>query len=225
MTLKTFQGGVARLEAGHRLRLTEKMPPVSAGRYLMAWPVGPDVEPLATPLLPAGLRGDVCCAVDGQIDWLPGTRLWLRGPLGHGFHLPPEARRVALLALDEDPWPLLPLAGTALAQQAAVVLFGPLPDANLPPSVEVRPLHEASDALPWADYLALSLRLEHLQQVGDVLGRTPKRPMPGRAEALLRTPMPCGGLADCGVCAVQGKHHPLLLCKQGPVLAWGEWEG
>jgi len=33
--------------------------------------------------------------------------------------------------------------------------------------------------------------------------------------------MPCGGLADCGICAVEGKgRKQLLVCVDGPVFPW-----
>ena len=41
--------------------------------------------------------------------------------------------------------------------------------------------------------------------------------MGGEAQALVRTPMPCGALADCGVCTVRTSRGPKLACKDGPV--------
>ena len=37
------------------------------------------------------------------------------------------------------------------------------------------------------------------------------------AQALVLGPMPCGGLADCGVCAVTTRSDWKLACKEGPV--------
>jgi hypothetical protein len=34
--------------------------------------------------------------------------------------------------------------------------------------------------------------------------------------------MPCGGLAECGVCALPAHRGWKLLCKDGPVLELGE---
>ena len=68
----------------------------------------------------------------------------LRGPLGHGFHVPATAHRVALAALDQSFGRLLPLIDLALEQGAAVALCGMNLPAHLPSAVEVLPL----DALP-----------------------------------------------------------------------------
>jgi NAD(P)H-flavin reductase len=37
------------------------------------------------------------------------------------------------------------------------------------------------------------------------------------AQVLVRTSIPCGGIADCGVCAVMTKSNWKLACKDGPV--------
>jgi len=42
------------------------------------------------------------------------------------------------------------------------------------------------------------------------------------AQVLVRTPVPCGGIAECGVCAVTLKSEWKLACKDGPVFDWGE---
>jgi len=38
-------------------------------------------------------------------------------------------------------------------------------------------------------------------------------------------PMPCGGLGDCGLCAVDLKRGWKLACKDGPVFDLNELEG
>jgi NAD(P)H-flavin reductase len=39
---------------------------------------------------------------------------------------------------------------------------------------------------------------------------------------LVVAPMPCGGLAECGVCAVTTRRGWKLACKDGPVFDLGE---
>jgi NAD(P)H-flavin reductase len=39
---------------------------------------------------------------------------------------------------------------------------------------------------------------------------------------LLRTQMPCGALAECGVCAVRTRGGWKMACKDGPVFDWRE---
>jgi hypothetical protein len=40
------------------------------------------------------------------------------------------------------------------------------------------------------------------------------------AQVLIRTSMPCGGIAECGVCAVPLKSKWKMACKDGPVFEW-----
>lgn len=211
---------VKRLLHGGRVQL-EPSPPAQAGQYLLAWSPRERDAPLATPLFPAGLHGEVWLAVslpgDG-LHWQPGDALHVRGPLGKGFRLPANAQRVALAALDTTPAPLLPIIGKGLAQGAAVALFGDLPSEPLPAAVEVRPLSELADEVFWADYLALSLQADILPWLHLHLTVPPHALRRAPIEVLVHAPMPCGGLAECGVCAVEGRHHPILICKHGPVL-------
>jgi dihydroorotate dehydrogenase electron transfer subunit len=160
-------------------------------------------------------------------SWAPGTPLALRGPLGHGFRLPAGVRRLALI----EAWPraegdgpaspgvarLLPLADRALEGNAAVTLFaaGPLPDLPLP--VEAYPLEAAPEAARWADFLAVEVPLDGLPGLREVLGLGAGEPLASAGQALVVSPMPCAGLADCGVCAVQTRRSWKLACVDGPV--------
>ncbi|MEI6290416.1 MAG: hypothetical protein WCP19_08295, partial [Chloroflexota bacterium] len=81
----------------------------------------------------------------------------------------------------------------------------------------------------WADYLAVdTLR----SQLPDLLPRLlsdprtaalhsgPPIPRAVSAQVLVRTPLPCGGIAACGVCAVHltgSSRDYRLACKDGPV--------
>jgi hypothetical protein len=40
---------------------------------------------------------------------------------------------------------------------------------------------------------------------------------PHEAQVLVRAPMPCGALAECGVCALTIRHEWKMICKDGPV--------
>lgn len=148
--------------------------------------------------------------------WMPGLPLELRGPLGRGFHLPADVQKLALLALSDSAARLLPLAVSALERHLAVVLFA---DCHLPPlpySLEAFPRKSLPEFLGWADFLAIDLPLPGLPTLRRLLGSSESLPCP--AQALLTAPMPCGGIAGCGVCAVaarKGKY--LLTCEDGPV--------
>jgi len=144
-------------------------------------------------------------------------RLELRGPLGRGFSIPQGVRRLALAAFGETASRLLPLTEQALRQEVAVALFTELSVPDLPSAVEINPLGSLTDALTWADFLALDLPLERLAELGDFLGLTHQLHVPCSGQALLWTPMPCGGIAECGVCAVQAGRSWKLACKDGLV--------
>ncbi|MBI3152940.1 MAG: hypothetical protein HYZ21_12455, partial [Chloroflexi bacterium] len=44
----------------------------------------------------------------------------------------------------------------------------------------------------------------------------------GEAQVLIRTQMPCGALAECGICAVMVGQQWKMACKDGPVFDWKE---
>ena len=152
-------------------------------------------------------------------NWQPGERVAYLPSQGHGFKLPPSARRVALCALNLAPIRLLPLMAQALAQDATVTLFcdpQPSPDIlqRIPSVVEIAPLGNLADNLNWPDYLAVDLRLETLPQLDQLL---PESPLPFEGQALVRASMPCHGVGECGVCAVETRHGTKLACSDGPV--------
>ena len=152
--------------------------------------------------------------------WMPGYPLGVRGPLGRGFTLPSGVTRLALVAAGETAARLLPLLG--LCPQADFALFGDAPLSELPAAVEAYPLSEFPAALSWAEFVALDLPRETLLDWRTQLGLTPEMDIPSPAQALVATPMPCGGLADCGVCALPARRGYKLACKHGPVFDWGD---
>jgi dihydroorotate dehydrogenase electron transfer subunit len=154
--------------------------------------------------------------------WVPGLVLDLRGPLGRGFNLSLAARRVGLVAFDDAPARLRGLIRQALKQDAAVVLVSSAAPDNLPDDVEVQPLSTLSDILAWADYVAFDVSRENLPQLREQVGKQNSIIAPLGAQILIRTPVPCGGIAECGVCAVTLKSEWKLACKDGPVFDWGE---
>ena len=193
------------------------------GQYALAWDPQDRQAPLATTLFPTAISpGGFLAAPPIPVFWTPGTVLALRGPLGHGFHLPVACRRMALVGLGDTIARLAPLIPAALAQEAAVALFS---DASLPTSlasaVEAYPLSALPELLTWADFIAIDLPLAALPDLRSRLGlsasmdRNPHLHCP--AQALVFSPMPCGGLAECGVCAVPAQRGWKLACNDGPV--------
>ena len=143
--------------------------------------------------------------------------LSLRGPLGQGFSPPAGARRVALAAPDSTPARLLPLIAPALQRGAAVVLVCGSPPPELPLAVEVQPVGALTEIQAWADYMAVDIPAAALQGLATRLGTRGHRRAPFRTQVLIQTPIACGGLAECGVCAVQARRGWKMACKNGPV--------
>jgi NAD(P)H-flavin reductase len=155
-------------------------------------------------------------------SWHPGTELYLRGPLGQGFRLPLLARRVGLVAFNVSPARLRGLIQPALKQDAAIALVCSSSVDHVPDEVEVQPISALPEIVEWADYLAFDLEREELNQLKERLGSLNRVLAEKEAQALIHTPIPCGGVAECGVCAVMANSGWKLACKDGPVFAWGE---
>lgn len=189
------------------------------GRYVLAWSPEDAAAPLATPLFAMHYaEGRFQAAPPAPVAWDPGAPLLLRGPLGHGFTPPPNLRRLALVGLDVTIARLLPLLFDALSKGAAVALFTEAALPSLPTSVEVSPLAALPEALAWADYLAADLPETALPGLRVCLGvdaATTRLPCP--AQGLVRTSMPCGGIAACEACGVNTRHGSRPACADGPV--------
>jgi len=135
---------------------------------------------------------------------------------------------VGLLAWN-NPGRLLPLARQALALGLEVAL---LCEANsidlavqdIPPALEINPLSSSTSILAWADYLALDLTTEGLAQIRQKLGLPPEARLSCPIQALIMTPMPCTGAAECWMCAVKTRHGWQLACKDGPVFDLNDLE-
>ena len=207
---------------GLRVRLPNGLHP-APGQYLLANRPHSD-DPLPVALYPARLRlGDLRLVGPLPAAWAVGDWLEIRSPLGRGFRLPPQARRVALAALDGPTARLLPVIEAALDQGADVALYTLAPPAGLPLAVEVLPFSLLHEAPAWAQYLALTAPRARLTALREALGLTAEQGCPA-AEVLVDTPIPCGGAAACGVCAVHTHHGWKLACEDGPVFPWDDLE-
>ncbi|NOH04348.1 MAG: hypothetical protein HND47_21430 [Chloroflexi bacterium] len=221
--MKIAAGSVAEiyLDGSARIVCPPELIP-APGQYLLAH-ADASPHPLPVPLFsslsaPHGFRS----APTPTPSWRPGDLLALRGPIGHSFVIPPSARRLALIAFDDSPARLLGLIPLALKQNAEIVLVGDSPAEDLPEIVEVQPLKAMLNALQWSDYAALDIERENLPGLRERLERNPQAPAKSEAQVLVRAPMPCGALADCGVCALILRHEWKMICKDGPVFGLGE---
>ena len=193
------------------------------GQYVLAHDPA-SADSLQVPLFNAGpLQGGFRAAAPIPEFWRPGTRLFLRGPLGKGFKMPASARHVALLGMGSHPGRLRALLEIALSQGAAVVMVSRSADSgDLPPEVEVRPLSALAEVAAWADYLAVVLCREELPELRELLGERTQAKIAFPAQVLVSTDMPCGGIAECGVCSVKARRSWKLACKDGPVFELAE---
>lgn len=186
----------------------------AAGRYLLASGPGA-ILPVALFLVEKASR-DFLAAPPIPENWVPGTSLRLYGPLGHGFTLPENLNRLALAAFGKNISRLVPLLSQALKHNTSVAVFTMAALPQLPSAVEINPLENLPEALTWADFLAVDLPLGDMPRWQNLVGSPPGTlPCPG--QVLVSTPMSCGGIADCGVCALRTQRSWKLACKQGPV--------
>jgi hypothetical protein len=200
------------------------------GKYILANDLGDPDSALGTPLFPVGLSGTLDSRESPALgpipwSWTPGTRLNLCGPLGHGFHLPVDFRRLALAAFGGVIARLLPLIPQAIKSEADIAIFTNATNqqSSLPPAVEIHPLSSLVENLSWASFLAIDIPLEVLPDLRSALNLGPQDRIPVATQVLVQVPMPCSGLADCGACAVPTRKAGYkLACKDGPVFEINE---
>jgi hypothetical protein len=187
------------------------------GQYLLAFDERDADAVLAVPLFRVGPASQLVFQGNSDLPegWGPGTTLRLRGPLGKGFNIPVDARHLALAAFGETISRLFPLID--LIPDADIAAFSNVPLTDLPLEIEAHPLSSLSETLRWADYLAIDIPLDRLDSLRRTLGLDVQQGLPCLAQALILSPMPCGALAECGVCAVPARKGYKLACKDGPV--------
>lgn len=193
----------------------------SPGGYLLASDGSGSPLPVSLFYTDSAPGGFIATAPE-TIAWTPGVELLLRGPLGRGFTLPMSARRVGLVAFDGFPATLRGLIRPALKQNAALVLLCDSAPEALPDDVEVQPLSALPEILEWADYVAFDVTRENLLGLREQWRKQRQAVSPMSAQVLVRTPVSCGGIAECGVCAVVTKSEWRLACKDGPVFDWSD---
>ncbi len=182
---------------------------------------------------------------DEGMAWLSrrkiGDVLDLLGPIGKGFTLHSQQRRLLLVGEAAHVAPLLALMPMQLGRQGSVVLLlqaptvtALLPPGALPPSVEY---YTATDdgsagsadaldallarAIPWADLLAAAGSAAFLRRVQRRIGETRPEPYRGFAQAVAPVPLPCGGGA-CLACLVDTGRGHHRACQRGPVFDLSE---
>jgi hypothetical protein len=190
----------------------------SAGQYLLAFDQDDPDAVLSIPLFAVekSNRG-FWAAPLFPVNWGPGTKLNLIGPLGHGFDLPRNFQCLGLVALGETVSRLMPLVNQATQTHAGMTLYTDLTLPMLPAALEVSPLASIKDSLDWPDFMALDVPMDCLPHLRVTLGLSDRALVPCPAQVLVTTPMPCGGMAQCGACALPVWRGWKLVCEDGPV--------
>jgi NAD(P)H-flavin reductase len=220
MEIHSASDGFASLQITYPIKMLP-----APGQYLAAHRPGSAHSFLADSLFTAGFSSHITVGASTILNtissepglWLPGTSLRLFGPLGRGFSLPKEIRRLALVALGNTAARLFPLIPIALDHGADITLFAQVALPQLPTAVEIHPLTALPEMVSWADFAAFDLPLESLSVLRTTLGLMPHTQLSCQAQALITSPMPCTGMAACGVCAVPVQRGYKLACKHGPV--------
>lgn len=189
------------------------------GQYLLAQTRTDTDSPLPVPVYSAATtHNGFYAAAPLPVAWTPGAALALKGPLGRGFSLPPAARKVLLASWGGCGGRVLSLLEACRRQNAEVVLLAETAPEDIPLSVEILPPAALPEAARWADYAALDIKRG---QIESVLASQPLSDslslLSGYAQIFIETPVPCGGLAECGLCAVDTRSGVRLACKDGPV--------
>jgi len=214
------KGQVLELILENGLRIARISCPVdlipSPGQYLLAGDASDSPLPVSL-FSTESAPGSFISSAPIPETWTPGAKITLRGPLGHGFDLPASARKVALVPFDDSSSRLRSLIKPALKQGAAVVLVSDLDGERLPDEVEIQPFSALDEILAWADFVAFNVARENLPGLRERLGVLGQLSVKKEAQVLVHTPVPCGGVAECGVCAVTLKSSWKLACKDGPV--------
>lgn len=187
------------------------------GQYLLAYTPGSDSPPAESFFFSSSAPNGFIAAFDPGLKLQPGTQLSLRGPLGRGFVVPTSTRKIALAAFDDSASRLRGLIPLGLKQNAEVVLLSDTHVNDLPEVVEVQPLKALTETMRWADYVAIDIARENLFQLKEMLGEQNQASTRNEPQALVRSSMPCGGLAECGVCALSNDQGWKMICKDGPV--------
>ncbi len=166
------------------------------------------------------------------------------GPFGHGFALDRRTRNLLLIGQGAGLPALLLLAQQATNQNCAVTLVVGaddeamlLPPFLLPGEVEYQSIvglhiadfrlqsnqpasqstiYNLQSTIRWADQICAALPNEQIPALRDAIRAVKYRWERRFASVLLEGPLVCG-VGACGVCMVETRRGPRMLCSDGPV--------
>lgn len=150
-------------------------------------------------------------------DWLPGMQLSIRGPIGSPFAIPKASQRIALHAMQGNPSRLLALLNEKLPRELAIVLISEKVPLGLPEEIEIRSAKHFKEIVEWSDFLLLDIQMANFESSIEELARL-EIALHARGKLLISGSYPCGALADCGLCSLEGMGREMLACKHGPLI-------
>lgn len=215
--MKNAKGKIAEilLDGSLQIDCSPEMIP-SAGQYLLAHNPASN-SPLAVSIFSTDSTPNGFRSAPLTVTWHPGDSINLRGPIGHGFSIPNSAKKIAFVIFDDSIAYLRPVIASALKQNAEIVLICNATPTDLPEIIEIQPMQSLFDVMKWADYVAMDIARERLNQLREMLREQEQVQIKTEAQVLIRAPMPCGAVAECGVCALSSGHDWKMICKDGPV--------
>jgi hypothetical protein len=145
-----------------------------------------------------------------SLNWKPGTKLDLYGPMGPGFRPSSTCNRWLLLPFENDIGRLYPLIDLALQRKAEISVG--IDTSHLPPQVEIA--RDLTATMEWADYLALDCSLENWYRWRKELENSGLGHPNQQVEVLLNDELPCG-FGGCDACALPRGRG--AICTHGPV--------
>jgi dihydroorotate dehydrogenase electron transfer subunit len=238
----TFRGGRAT-PPFWTLRFAVERPP-TAGRFVLADLGGAVREVLFPSAVDEGAFESVVAPGHPATRLLPGTPVSLLGPGGRGFRVEGAARLLLVAEVEQLP-SLYPLLQAAPA--VAVVVEAPgralLPSPGcFPPSVELHLVTEDGSVghtgrlealleegplkplLTWADRLCSACDPARYPALARSVRRVRLQPRSDFAQALVRSPLPCG-VGACEICRIPTRSGERHVCTAGPVFDLLELDG
>ncbi len=234
--------GAAQLLQLQAPELAARLQPGQAVLISSGWGLDPYLRRTFYPIAIDEERFTIRLPLDGDRGraWLRlatvGVELDSLGPVGKGFSLPAQARRILCLGQGDAAWTLLPLVQSASARGYAVTLAVEamtrrqlIPTAMLPVSVEYHIATTDGSAgrkgdlrsllpelLPWADAVMAAADRAFYRHLGQRIEEARVLLPRGFAQALYQMDFLCGTGA-CQACAVDVAGGRRRVCLRGPV--------
>lgn len=196
---------------------------VDPGQYFQVWRKG-EIDLIPEIVYSTSLAHNGYIDFDRfPVQFYPGDRVVLWGPLGHGFSIPPRSKLLYLVSSKPDISRLKPVAELAIAKGLPVSLIVNGFDLqywhkDLPAAIEIQAFSDLSNIVSHPGYVVTEIDATHDLDVSEkIKEEIPEALLKHQGQVLIYTAMPCIGMAECGVCAIKTKKGWRFTCKDGPV--------